>query len=134
VTSATNTAPTEGKLRLLFVVVQRDDLEPLLAALRTRGYGVTILESAGGFLRRASVTLLLAVEDWQVRVVIRLLREHCHTREEFAVPPGAGFEGLPFAPIPIAVGGAVLFALRLARIERLGLVGAPGQPLPAQRR
>lgn len=121
-----STAANEGRLRLLFVVIQRDDLEPLLAALRTRGYGVTILESAGGFLRRASVTLLLAVEDWQVRVVIRLLREHCHTREEFAVPPGAGFEGLPFAPIPIAVGGAVLFALRLARIERLGLTDTPG--------
>lgn len=114
-------------MRLIFVVIQREDLEPLLAALRVRGYGVTILESAGGFLRRASVTLLIAVADWQVRVVIRLLREHCHTREEFAVPSGAGFEGLPFAPIPVTVGGAILFSLPLARMERLGLDDAPGK-------
>lgn len=112
-------------MRLLFIVVQREDLEPLLDALRARGYGVTILESAGGFLRRASVTLLIAVEDWQVRVVLRLLREHCHTREEFAVPTGAGFEGLPFAPIPVTVGGAILFSLPLARVERLGPADAP---------
>lgn len=115
-------APEAAKapLHLLFVVIQREDLEPLLEAFQTRHYGVTILESAGGFLRRASVTLLLVVEDWQVRVVIRLLGEHCHTRKEYAVPPGTGFEGLPFAPIPIAVGGAVLFALRVSRVERLG--------------
>jgi uncharacterized protein YaaQ len=111
--------------RLVVAIVQQQDLEPLLAALRTRGYGVTVLASIGGFLRRASVTLLIAIATWQVRVVLKLLREHCQTREEYVAPPMLAPEGFEIAPLLVEVGGAVVFVLPIVRYEHLT---PPGEP------
>ena len=105
--------------RLIVAIIQAADREPLLAALNARGYGVTLLATEGGFLRRANVTLLIAVADWQVRVVRQLLREHCRRREAWATPTFDGPELLGATPILIEVGGAVAFTLRIVRYERL---------------
>ena len=110
--------PPLSPTHLVVAIVQRQDLASLLAALLARGYRVTILASAGGFLGRASATLLLAVADWQVRVVKRLLAEHCHEREEWRPVAPAFAEGYAL-PLAVTVGGAVVFVLRLARYERL---------------
>ncbi|HEX5506522.1 MAG TPA: cyclic-di-AMP receptor [Thermomicrobiales bacterium] len=113
--------------RLVVAVVQRQDVEPLLAALRVRGYGATVLASAGGFLRRASVTLLIAVAAWQVRVVRELLRAHCQTREEYVTPLALTPEGYELEPVLVEVGGAVVFVLPIVRHERLHPPEAPGR-------
>ena len=122
--------------RLVVAIIQVADREPLLAALNARGYGVTLLATEGGFLRRANVTLLIGVADWQVRVVRQLLREHCRRREVWATPTFYGPEFLGATPILVEVGGAVAFTLRLVRYERL--VPPPARssailPRPAQR-
>jgi uncharacterized protein YaaQ len=112
--------------RLVVAIVQQQDLEPLLAALRARGYGVTVLASTGGLLRRASVTLLIAVAAWQVRVVFKLLREHCQTREEYVTSPMLAPEGFEITPLLVEVGGAVVFVLPILRYEHLTPPGATG--------
>jgi uncharacterized protein YaaQ len=111
--------PAPDPTHLVVAIIQRQDLEPLVAALRARDFRVTILASAGGFLGRASVTLLIAVADWQVRVVKRLLDEHCHEREVWtAIAPDVP-EAYVLPPVSVMVGGAVIFVLPLARYERL---------------
>jgi len=111
--------PAPDPTHLVVAIIQRQDLEPLVAALRARDFRVTILASAGGFLGRASVTLLIAVADWQVRVVKRLLDEHCHEREVWtAIAPDVP-EAYVLPPVSVMVGGAVIFVLPITRYERL---------------
>lgn len=108
-----------ARQRLVVAIIQATDQEPLLAALSARGYGVTILATEGGFLRRANATLLIAVADWQVRIVRQLLREHCHRREEWAIPPLHSPDLVGATPVLVEIGGAVVFTLRIVRHERL---------------
>src|SRR5262245_4049424 len=111
--------PPPNPTHLVVAILQRQDLEPLLAALRARGYRATILASTGGFLGRAGITLLIAVADWQVRVVRQLLVEHCHEREEWRVVAPEFPDAYASPPLPVLVGGAVVFVLPIVRHERL---------------
>ena len=111
--------PAADPTHLVIAIIQRQDLEPLVAALRARDYRLTILASTGGFLGRASVTLLIAVADWQVRVVKRLLGEHCHEREAWTTIAPDIPEAYVLPPVSVMVGGAVVFVLPITRYERL---------------
>jgi uncharacterized protein YaaQ len=111
--------PAPDPTRLVVAIIQRQDLEPLLAALHSRAYRVTILASAGGFLGHSSVTLLVAVADWQVRIVRQLLGEHCHEREEWRAIAPEFPEAYLVPPLSVMVGGAIIFVLPIVRYERL---------------
>jgi uncharacterized protein YaaQ len=108
-------------MKLVVAVVQGSDAEGLVAAVRARGLRVTQINSAGGFLRESNVTLLLGVEDAQVKEVYRLLRENCHTRTQYVNPLLPIMEPGDFAlptPIEVEVGGATVFVLTIERLVR----------------
>lgn len=109
-------------MKLVVTVVQGQDSIGLVAELARRGYRVTQINSAGGFLRENNVTLLMGVEDDQVRDLYRIIRENCHMRTQYVNPllpimePGEFY--MP-NPVEVQVGGAAVFVMKMTRFERL---------------
>jgi uncharacterized protein YaaQ len=60
-------------MNLVLSVVQNEDAEPVTRALLTAGHRVTRINTAGGFLRRGNVTLLVGVDEAQVDDVLRII-------------------------------------------------------------
>jgi uncharacterized protein YaaQ len=111
--------PAPAPTHLIVAIVQRQDLTPLLAALRAHGCPATILGATGGFRRRPRIALLLAVAAWQVRVVRGQLAAHCHERLEWRVVAPEHLDPHALPDPPVLVAGAIVFVLRIARHERL---------------
>jgi uncharacterized protein YaaQ len=109
-------------MKLVIAVVQRQDAGELIEALTSHGHRVTRISSEGGFLREGNVTLLIAIQDHETEPVLKDIREHCYTRTRYVspLPPVAeSGEFYPPAPIEVQVGGATVFVLKAAGIERL---------------
>jgi uncharacterized protein YaaQ len=68
-------------MKLLVAIVQPADADRAAARLRAEGHRFTRIGSTGGYLETPNVTLLLAVEDAVVPVVVELLHETCSGRE-----------------------------------------------------
>jgi uncharacterized protein YaaQ len=108
--------PPDDKFnRLMTVVVQEQDVDAAMHALKRLGIGSTRLASIGGFLGRRSSTLLIGLVAGQEETIVDILRQNCRTRVEYVTIP---LEGSPLplpAPTPITVGGATIFVLDLDR-------------------
>ncbi len=109
-------------MKLVIAVIQGTDAERLLEALTSHGYRATQINSAGGFLRESNVTLLIGVEDHQVKKVRDLIERNAHSRTRFVNPlmpiAGAG-EIYNAQPVEVTVGGANIFVVPISRYERL---------------
>jgi uncharacterized protein YaaQ len=105
--------------RLMTVVVQEQDADAAIQALKQVGFMVTWLASVGGFLGHRSATLLIGMAAGQEESAVKILRQTCRTRVEYVTIP---LEGSPIplpAPTPITVGGATIFVLNLDRYEEI---------------
>jgi uncharacterized protein YaaQ len=105
--------------RLMTVVVQEQDVDAAIRALKKTGISTTRLASTGGFLGRRSATLLIGLVTGQEEAIVDILRRNCRTRVEYVTIP---LEGSPLplpAPTPITVGGATIFVLDLDRYEEV---------------
>ena len=103
--------------RLMLAVVQDQDSEPAIRALKKKGIKVTRLASTGGFLGRRSATLLVGLSHGLEETVVKSLTKSCRTRVEYVTIP---LEGTPLplpAPTPITVGGATVFTFEVERFE-----------------
>ncbi len=63
-------------MKLMIAIVHHTDGEEIMRALIDAHFRVTRIASSGGFLRRGSATLLLALPAEQVPSAIQLVREH----------------------------------------------------------
>ena len=105
--------------RLMTVVVQEQDVDAAMQALKKSGFGSTRLASIGGILGRRSSTLFIGLVTGQEEAVVNILRQNCRTRVEYVTIP---LEGSPLplpAPTPVTVGGATIFVLDLDRYEEV---------------
>lgn len=89
-------------MKLLIAIVHHMDGEEILRVLVDAHFPVTRIASSGGFLRRGSATLLMALPAEQVPSAIQLIREHC------APPVDPGLKR------------ATVFVLNVERTEQLG--------------
>ena len=71
-------------MNLVLSIVQNDDAEPVTRALLTAGHRVTRINTAGGFLRRGNVTLLVGVDEAQVDDVLRIIGANCRPQPQTA--------------------------------------------------
>jgi len=105
--------------RLLFAVIQSQDVPRASRALDKAGLSVTELSGVGGFLGRRNVTLLVGLGENQEEMAVNLINENCHQRVEYVSTP---LEGAPL-PIPVAtpitVGGATVFTFVVERYEEI---------------
>jgi len=108
-------------MKLVASIVHNDDASRLVDALTKAGYRATTISTTGGFLRQGNATIFVGTDDDQVAHVLQLIKENCHTRNQFVnpLPPVAepGEMYIP-APIEVQVGGATVFVLDVAQFER----------------
>ena len=90
-------------------MVQQQDFENASSALTKLGFTVAHLPSAGGFLRRNNVTLLIGLPKGREEVAVRALRSSCKKRVEYLASPLPNTANLLPKPTPITVGGAMIF-------------------------
>lgn len=64
-------------MKVIIAIVKDTDDAEVIHQLIDRQYRVTRMASTGGFLRRGNVTLLIGVEEEQVKDVIDLINTSC---------------------------------------------------------
>jgi len=104
---------------LLFAVVQEQDQDSATRAIEQLHLPVVHLSSAGGFLGRRNITLLVGLQQGQEEQALQALEESCRQRIEYLTLP---LEGSPLpmpTPVPVTVGGATVFALPVEHFEEI---------------
>ncbi|MBI5649098.1 MAG: cyclic-di-AMP receptor [Chloroflexi bacterium] len=108
-------------MKSVVAVVQRDDADGLLDALRQNNFQATMTSSTGGFLREGNATIFIGIEDERVDQVLAVIKENCTTRTQFVnpMPPVMEPGELYLAqPVEVQVGGATVFVLAVERFEK----------------
>lgn len=114
-----------GKRRqkMLLAVVQGDDYPETIDALNRSGFFATVLSSAGGFLKKRSITLMIGVEAHQVDAVLGVLRQCAGRRKQttysnLSMSSGGPNPSIPMMSVNIDVGGVVVFIMDLDDIQK----------------
>jgi uncharacterized protein YaaQ len=103
--------------RLILAVIREADLENALSALTHLGFAVDQFHSAGGFLKRRNVTLLVDLPVAREKAAVAALQRATHGEVEFKEQT-AGLRGLPLpAPKAVHVGGATIFTFDVDAYE-----------------
>ena len=95
-------------MNLVLSIVRNEDADGIVGGLLAAGHRVTRINTAGVFLRRRNVTLLVGVEEAKVDEVLQIIEANCRRREE----ANLAREGMPM----YSATTFVLDATRLVRI------------------
>jgi uncharacterized protein YaaQ len=107
-TGSVPSAEGVGHMNLVLSIVRNEDADRVVGGLLVAGHRVTRMNTAGVFLRRRNVTLLVGVEEDKVDEVLQIIQANCRRREE-ANPAS---EGMPMY-------SATTFVLDAARLVRV---------------
>ena len=104
-------------MKMLMIVMPRDEAEFVLNALIFGGFTATFTESLGGMLRQPQLTLFTAVGPKDLEKVLNIIKENCRTRVQIQ-ESGEG-DGASLGPIPVTteLGGAVVFMWNIDKIQ-----------------
>jgi uncharacterized protein YaaQ len=108
-------------MKLVMSIVHNDDARRLVDALTGAGYRATTISTTGGFLRQGNATIFVGTDDERVSLVLQLIKENCHKRNQFVNPlPPVAEPGEMYIPTPVEVqvGGATVFVLDVAQFEQ----------------
>jgi len=108
---------------MVIAIIQGKDAGVLTSKLVAKAYGVTRINTSGGFLRETNATLLIGTADEKVEDVLNTIRENCKTRSRYINPlPSMGEPGgelyIP-QPVEVQVGGATIFVVAVDKYLRL---------------
>lgn len=81
-TPASAPQPGGSQMKLVLAIVHSDDATPIANALLAANHRLTRINTAGGFLRRGNVTLLIGVEADKTEEVLQILSTHARARAE----------------------------------------------------
>lgn len=103
-------------MKLVLAIVQDDDAIDLIEELTDKDYRVTKLATTGGFLKSGNTTLMIGVEEKEVKNLINVIEDVCKRRKEMVLtstPNTIGTNSGMYVPYPIEVevGGATIFVL-----------------------
>ena len=103
-------------MKLVLAIVQDDDAIDLIEELTVKDYRVTKLATTGGFLKSGNTTLMIGVEEKEVKNLINVIEDVCKRRKEMvptSTPNTIGTNSGMYVPYPIEVevGGATIFVL-----------------------
>jgi uncharacterized protein YaaQ len=107
-------------VKLLVIIVEDQDADPVITALTDRHYGVTRISTTGGVLAPGNSTLLVGVENHNVSRVIDLIADIAEKRTEYVAftHPHAG--GLPLTGgIEVEIGGMSAYVLDIYHFEQV---------------
>ena len=100
-------------MKLIVAVIQPQDEELILNALREHNFRATEFASTGGFLKRGNITLLIGVQDDRVDEAIDLLHNVCHRRVEHVERPAETEASTTDGVCDVEVAGVVVWVLNL---------------------
>jgi uncharacterized protein YaaQ len=102
-------------MKMIMVIVARDEAERVLQGLVAADHTATYVETRGGMLRQAQITLFVAVEAQHLEAVLSIVEQACCS--EPVVETAAA--DLAFGPMPAKprLGGAVVFVWNIERSE-----------------
>ena len=69
-------------MKLVLAIVQDDDAIDLIEELTDKNYRVTKLATTGGFLKSGNTTLMIGVEEKEVKNLINVIEDVCKRRKE----------------------------------------------------
>jgi len=112
--------PRNGVNQLVFVTVAGAQAGNLTDRLTRDGFTVTQMDSRGGILHAATVSLLIGLDRTRLPCLLEHLRECCRTRRRF-IPAHVEAPLLEAQPVMIEaeVGGATIYVLDVERFEQL---------------
>jgi len=112
--------PTVLGFYLLLALSPSGPVGALTDALTDDGFYVTQVDSSGGILYEATVTLLIGLDRAFLPRLLERIRECCRTRQRF-VPAHVEAPLLEIQPVMIEaeVGGATVYTLDVERFEQL---------------
>jgi len=104
---------------ILITIIQSQDVDSAEDSLREIGIDFYRLPSVGGFLGRRNATIIIKTPPDRQDSIIEILKKTCRQRIEYiAVPLESASLTLP-TPIPINVGGAIVFGIEVDHYEEL---------------
>lgn len=110
-------------MKLLAIITSKENTKKLKAELVSSSFGLTKLQSEGGFLEKKNTTFLVGVEDDKVDDVLEIVKGCCKTKKKTITAPALMSTGMesgfnPEGTTKIKVGGATVFVVRVDRFER----------------
>lgn len=109
-------------LKLVIAVISSRDASPLLDELNREGFGATLVNSTGGFLKQGNATVFVGVDEDRLNRLFNIIAETCRTRTRLmspSIPAMESGEYLPTSPMEVDVGGATIVVLPVERYERV---------------
>jgi uncharacterized protein YaaQ len=104
-------------MKMVMAVVQRDEAENVLQALIAAGHTATLIESRGGMLRQAWMTMFVAVKKDDVDQVLGIIKTNCVSDINVEASEQAEHLSQRLASAQAKVGGAVTFVWDLDKFE-----------------
>lgn len=108
-------------MKLVIAIVNDDDSVELLDDLTEAKFRVTKLATSGGFLRSGNTTLLIGVEEEDVKRVLEVIDRSARRRKQIVTQPAPMVSPtgayVPY-PLEVEVGGATIFVLDVDQFHR----------------
>jgi len=103
-------------MKMVMAIMPRGEAEQVLQALVAANRTATYVETRGGMLRQAQMTLFIAVESENLDEVLSIVRRTCRSEPIVESVAGQGPSGSPIPASP-QLGGAVVFIWDIQRNE-----------------
>lgn len=112
--------PGDAINQLVVATVSSPQAEEFTDVLTREGYYVTQIDSSGGILREATVTLLIGLNQALLPRLLEHVRTHCRAHRRF-IPAHVEAPLLEAQSVMIEaeVGGATVYLLDVERFEQL---------------
>jgi len=106
--------------QLVIATIAGAQAGPLTDRLTRDGFYATQIDSAGGILYEATVSLLIGLDRERLPGLLKHLRECCRTHRRF-IPAHVEAPLLEIQPVMIEaeVGGATIYVLNVERFEQV---------------
>ncbi|MCI5674558.1 MAG: cyclic-di-AMP receptor [Ezakiella sp.] len=108
-------------MKLVVAIVQDADVNSVVNEMTENKFRLTKLSSSGGFLKAGNTTLLIGVDDDELKNCLDIIENNCKQREITTslltvTMPGDAF--IPY-PLEVKVGGATVFVLDVEQFVRI---------------
>jgi uncharacterized protein YaaQ len=102
-------------MKMIMAIIPRDEAESVLQALVAANHTATYMETRGGMLRQAQMSLFIAVQDEDLETVTGIIGAACCSEVVVEAAEERAFSGpMPTRP---TLGGAVIFIWDVERSQ-----------------
>ena len=105
---------------LVILILANEQISELTQELVKGSFYFTRIDSSGGILERATISLLVGINRVRLDALMKIIQTCCHTRLKFipARVEAPMMQGQPLM-IEAEVGGATVYAVEVERFEQL---------------